>query len=309
MKSRSRNFRIAPWRERNGRLSFLKATVFVCLFLPGVWTILAYPIGQLGGHPLMEAIHQTGLWAIRFLFIALTITPLRQSLQWQRLLLVRRMLGVTAFAYAATHLSLYIADQSFNLLTVASEILRRIYLTIGFIALSSLAVLAATSTDAMIKRLGAQNWRRLHRIVYGIGVLASVHFFLQVKANVYEPIVMFGCLAWLFGFRVLSALRGANRKVGIPVLLGLSVTAGVLTACGEAGYFWLKLGVDPLRVLTANLTLATGLRPAWIVFGAGLLFTVAAALRGIIQRLQTRGRIPQGRASSEAAITAAPKDR
>src|SRR4030088_2493238 len=142
-----------PWQDYSGRLSPLKLAVFVALFLPGLWTAIAFGVGWLQPRPFTEAIHQVGLWMLRFLFIALAITPLRQILQWPRLLLVRRMVGVTAFAYAFMHLTLYTADQMFDLVKVATEIVLRIYLTIGIVAVLSLAALAATSTDAMIKRL------------------------------------------------------------------------------------------------------------------------------------------------------------
>src|SRR3954451_3871514 len=126
--------RFLPWRERNGKLSPLKLVVFVALFLPATWTAGSFLFDALGPRPLNEAIHQIGLWTIRFLFISLAMTPARQALQWPRLVLVRRMVGVAAFAHGIVHLTLYVGDQSFNLATVASEIVLRFYLTIGFVA-------------------------------------------------------------------------------------------------------------------------------------------------------------------------------
>ena len=116
--------------------------------------MLSLSLGWLEPRPFNEAIHQFGLWTIRLIFLALAVTPLRQILQWPRLILVRRMIGVAAFAYAITHLTLYTADQMFDLAKVASEIVHRIYLTIGFTAVLGLSALAATSTDGMIRRLG-----------------------------------------------------------------------------------------------------------------------------------------------------------
>src|SRR6266849_5410790 len=129
-------------------------------------------MGWLQPQPYTAAIREIGLWTIRLIFIALAITPLRGVLQWSRLILVRRMIGVAAFAYALTHLSLYTADQMFDLVKVASEIVSRIYLTIGFAAVIGLSALAATSTDGMIRRLGGRNWQRLHRLVYLIALRA-----------------------------------------------------------------------------------------------------------------------------------------
>src|SRR5436309_892779 len=135
---------MAPWYDYQRRLSPLKLAVFVALFLPGLWVAFAFASGWLGARPLNEAIHQVGLWMLRFLFIALAITPLRNILNWQRLALVRRMVGVAAFAYGAVHFTLYTVDQAFDFGKIATEIAVRIYLTIGFVALLGLAALAAT---------------------------------------------------------------------------------------------------------------------------------------------------------------------
>ena len=175
-----------PWQDYSGRLSPLKLSVFVALFLPGLWTAFAFSMGWLQPRPFTEAIHEVGLWMLRFLFVALAITPLRQILQWPRLILVRRMIGVAAFAYGLAHISLFIADLKFDIAKAASEIALRIYLTIGFAALLGLAALAATSTDAMVRRVGARRWQRLHRLVYAIALLAVVHYCMQSKLDLWE---------------------------------------------------------------------------------------------------------------------------
>ena len=135
---------VYPWNDYGGRFSPLKLAVFVALFVPAGWVGAAYCFDQLGARPLNEAIHEIGLWTIRLIFLALAVTPLRQILHLPRLIIVRRMIGVGAFAYAVIHLSLYAADQAFDLEKVASEIVLRVYLTIGFAALLGLAALAAT---------------------------------------------------------------------------------------------------------------------------------------------------------------------
>jgi methionine sulfoxide reductase heme-binding subunit len=272
-----------PWYDYGGRVSPLKLTVFVALFVPATWVIFAYAFGLLGARPLNEAIHQIGLWTIRLIFLALAVTPLRQILQWPRLILVRRMIGVAAFAYALSHLSLYTADQMFDLAKVASEIVQRIYLTIGFTAVLGLAALAATSTDGMIRRLGGRNWQRLHRLVYLIAVLAVVHYCMQSKLDLWEPTIMAGIYAWLMGYRLLArylprALTGRGRLPLVWVGL-LGAAAAVLTALGETAYFWAAFGVDPMRIISANWSLVTGVRPAAIVLGLALAVTAAGAMR------------------------------
>jgi methionine sulfoxide reductase heme-binding subunit len=273
-----------PWLDRKGRLSLLKLIVFVALFVPAAWIALTFATGAIGARPLNEAIREIGLWMIRWLFVALAITPLCDILACPALFPVRRMVGVAAFAYGVAHLSLYTADQAFDLAAVASEIVSRTYLTIGFLALVGLAALAATSTDGMVRRLGARKWRRLHRLVYAIAVLGLVHFFLQAKLDVWEPTVMAGFLAWLFGYRALK--WALPRREGMPVawVAALGFAAAFFTALGEALYFWLAMGADPLRVLAVNLNLATGIRPAIVVLLTMLALIGALAVRRLIAR-------------------------
>jgi sulfoxide reductase heme-binding subunit YedZ len=273
-----------PWRDNSGHLSPLKLAVFAALFVPGLWTALGYALGLLGGRPLNEAIHQVGLWGYRFLLISLAITPARRVLQWPRLLLVRRMIGVAAFAYIAIHLTLYITDQMFDLWKVGSEIVLRFYLAIGFVALLGLALLAATSTDAMVRRLGGFRWSRLNETVYAIGILATLHYFMQSKLEVYEPTVMAGLCAWMMGHRLIARSYGEGRRIPVWATAALSLLVALATAGGEAVYFRLGLGIDPTLILAADLSLYAGIRPAWVVLIVGAGVTVIAALRGTARR-------------------------
>src|SRR5438552_80827 len=270
-----------PWQDYSGRLSPLKLAVFIALFMPGLWTAVFFAAGWLGPRPYTEAIHMVGLWMLRFLFIALAITPLRQIVQWPRLILVRRMVGVAAFAYGLAHISLFIADEKFDLAKVASEIVLRIYLTIGFTALLGLAALAATSTDAMVRRLGTRRWQRLHRLIYVIALLAVVHYCMQSKLDLWEPTIIAGIYAWLMGYRLLVRLVGVRGRLPLAWVGALSLIAPVLTALGEAAYFWIALGVDPARVLSANWSLVAGWRPAAIVLVLGLAVTAIGMVRSI----------------------------
>src|SRR5216110_698068 len=121
-----------PWQDYSGRTSPLKLAIFVALFGPALWTALSFFMGWLQPQPFTAAIREIGLWTIRLIFIALAITPLRSIVQWPRLILVRRMVGVAAFAYGLAHITLYVADLKFDVAKAASEIALRIYLTIGF---------------------------------------------------------------------------------------------------------------------------------------------------------------------------------
>ena len=270
-----------PWNDYGGRLSPLKLAVFIALFAPALWVMVAFPLGWLGARPTNEAIHQIGLWALRLIFIALAITPLRAVLQWQRLILVRRMVGVAAFSYAITHLLLYTASEAFDLVKVASEIVSRIYLTIGFAALLGLSALAATSTDGMVRRLG-RRWQMLHRLVYLIALLAVIHYWMQSKLEIWEPTIMAGIYVWLMGYRLLARRLAVRGRLPLAWIGALGLVVGVLTAAGEALYFRLAYGADPGRVIEANWSLILGLRPAVVVLGLGLLVTLAGLLRPLI---------------------------
>jgi sulfoxide reductase heme-binding subunit YedZ len=288
-----------PWNDYGGRLSPLKLAVFVALLVPAGWVAFAYAFGLLGARPLDEAIHQIGLWTIRLIFVALAVTPLRQILHWPRLILVRRMIGVAAFVYVLSHFSLYVADQAFDLETVASEVVRRIYLTIGFTALLGLAALAATSTDGMIRRLGGRRWRRLHRLVYAIGALAVIHYCFQSKLDLGQPTVMAGLLFWLLGYRVLAWRLGVRGHLPLPWVGGLSLAAALATALGEALYFRLAFGAPLVRVLQSDLSLATGIRPAVVVLAIGFALAAAGTLRAWTARA---GKQPLRVAGSGAGV-------
>jgi sulfoxide reductase heme-binding subunit YedZ len=227
---------------------------------------------------LNQATHEIGQWTIRLIFLSLAITPFRQILRWPELLLVRRMIGVAAAVYILIHLFLYTADENFNLAKVASEIYLRIYLTIGFTALLGLVILAATSTDAIIARLGSRNWRRLHQAIYAITILGIIHFYMQAKADVWEPMWMTGLFVWLMAYRVVQWTRKRRGPLSLVWLIGLTIFATAFTAVGEAIYFWIATGVDPLMVLAANLGTLAGIRPSWIVGGAGLAVVAIAAV-------------------------------
>jgi sulfoxide reductase heme-binding subunit YedZ len=218
-------------RERSGRWSPVKIAAFAGAVLPALWIAFQAVSGDLGARPVTEAIHQSGDWTLRLLLITLAVTPAQRVLNFPRLALARRTLGVGCAAYAVLHISLYVLDQHFDLIKVASEIVLRIYLTIGALALTGLIALAATSTDAAVRRLGAQRWNALHRCVYAIAPLAAVHFFIQSKLNIYEPTLMAGFLVWLLGYRILCRRNGEVTPLEL-VLLACAVA--VITAVGEA---------------------------------------------------------------------------
>ncbi len=263
------------WRDRHGRLVPIKAAVLPVLFAPGALLAFWWATDAMTARPLHELILGFGLWTVRLVMISLAISPARAVFDWPKLLLVRRMVGVAAMTYGLTHLCLYIVDQNFRLPTVVAEIVLRFYLTIGFTALVGLSVLGATSTDAAMRRLG-RRWKRLHRTLYLIGALALLHYFIQSKAMVSEPVMFAGFFVWLMAWRAVPAAW--QRNLGALVALGIA--AAVATAWIEFGWYAVATGINPWRVLAANQTLRFGLRPAhWVALvGLGVVL-LAGALR------------------------------
>ena len=134
-------------KKQNGAWCPNKIAAFTGVLLPAAWLIGRFWTEDLGARPVTEAIHFTGDWAVRLLWITLAVTPFARIFRMPRWLLARRTLGVASFTYVFAHLSLYVLDQKFDLVVVASEIAMRFYLTIGFIGVVALATLTATSTD------------------------------------------------------------------------------------------------------------------------------------------------------------------
>lgn len=260
--------------ERSGRFSPEKTLFLLCVVAPALWLAWLAFAGGLGARPWTEAIHFTGLWAIRFLAVSLAVTPLRRLLWWPKLYFGRRIFGLAALFYAAFHLTLFFIDQGAG--RALSEIVLRFYLVIGAVALALLVALGATSFDGAIRRLGADRWNRLHQVVYGIAVLAAVHFFLQSKLDVTEPVLMAGAFLLLFAHRVAHRLAGEVTPLGAA---GLAVAAALLTAGAEVLWYAVATRVNPLLVAEANLSFDLGPRPAWWVLAGGLALAAAAALR------------------------------
>ena len=181
--------------------SYGKPLVFCVSLLPVAWLCWLTWHDQLGTNPVETLSHRTGDWSLRFLLLALAITPLRRLSGWNGLQKLRRMLGLFAFFYVCLHFSVYlIFDQFFDLSAILEDIAKRPYITVGFLGFLLLIPLAITSTNSMIKRLG-RNWQRLHRLVYLIGVLGVMHYWWLVKADIREPALYAALLAALLGYR------------------------------------------------------------------------------------------------------------
>ncbi|MFW5450918.1 MAG: sulfite oxidase heme-binding subunit YedZ [Methylophagaceae bacterium] len=181
----------------------LKISVFISSLFPAFWLVYALFSNQLGANPIEALTRDTGLWALRFLWLTLLITPLQWSTGINMFVSIRRMLGLYVFFYALIHMLLYLwLDQFFDIDEIIKDIIKRPFITIGFFTFSSLLILATTSNNAMVKRLGGRRWKKLHRLTYFIAVAACVHFYMLVKQDKEEPLVYIGLLAILLGIRL-----------------------------------------------------------------------------------------------------------
>lgn len=260
-------------QDRRGRFSPIRALTLAVLVAPGLRQLVLWLVGGLGGRPVTEFTHGTGDWAVYFLLASLAVTPLKTILDWQRLIPLRRMIGVGAACYAGIHLLLYVIDQKFDLVKVASEIVLRFYLTIGFVTFLGLLVLSITSTDRWISRLG-RRWKPLHKIAYPLTMLALLHYYLQSKADVSAAVFVTGLFAWEMIWRLTSR---ASRLHWWPLPV-ISIGAAVATAAIECAWYGLATRINPWQVLEANLDIGYGLRPAVLVLVCGLAFSLVAVV-------------------------------
>jgi len=185
-------------------LTRLKIVVFLACLIPLGQLLYNAWAGDLTANPIEYITHFTGDWSLIFLLATLSVTPLRKILGWNEVIKLRRMLGLFAFFYVLLHFSTYmVLDHFFDFERIVKDVYKRPYVTAGFTAFVLLIPLAATSTAAMIRRLG-KRWQQLHRLVYVAAIAGVVHFYWLVKADIRRPVQYGAILALLLGYRLLS---------------------------------------------------------------------------------------------------------
>lgn len=185
----------------------IKPVVFLLALLPLAWVVWRVVSNDLGPDPAQELAIETGEWSIRFLLLALAMTPLRQLTGLVDFVRQRRMVGLFAWFYASLHFLVWLSFVwGFRWGTVGAEIIERPYITVGFLAWVILLALALTSPKFMVRKLG-RNWKRLHRLVYVSGVLAIVHLLWIQRTDLIEPVFYGSILAVLLGYRLLNRSR------------------------------------------------------------------------------------------------------
>ena len=193
------------------QVQWLKSALFVLCLVPLGWLVWLGTHRGLGANPIEYITHSTGWWTLTFLLITLSVTPLRRLTGWNWLLRLRRMLGLFAFFYVCLHFVTYIwLDQFFDWHSMVKDIAKRPFITVGFTAFLLLIPLAATSTNRMVKRLGARRWQRLHRMVYVIATLGVLHFWWLVKKDIREPLLFGALLGLLLLARLIYRMRKAD---------------------------------------------------------------------------------------------------
>ena len=266
------------WRDRRGRLSPLRIATLALLLLPVAKALIDAGDIAHGARPLNDMIHRAGFWALVFLGVTLAVTPFRRIARYGNLIVVRRMIGVGTFIYIAAHLVLYVADLKYDLAKAIYELTHRVYLIVGGVAWLGLAVLAITSTDGMVKRIGGLRWRRLHQSIYAIALLALIHYFQQTKADLTVPVFVAGLFTWLIGYRVVAWWQDSNELSTLS-LLALGVVVSLLTFAGEAIGIGITFGVSPLRVLETVFDFDAGIWPGWQILAAALVVVIIDFIR------------------------------
>ncbi len=196
-------------------VTIAKPFVFAACLIPFVLLARKVFNEDLGPNPVETLNRYTGDWTLRFLLITLAVTPLRQMTGWAYLVRFRRMLGLFAFFYVCLHFLSWIwIDKVFDWDEIVKDVIKRPFITLGFTCFVLLIPLAATSTNAMVRRLGGRRWRRLHKLVYAIGIGGVVHYLWLVKSDIREPLLYGAILAFLLGYRVWTYRR---HRAAVPV--------------------------------------------------------------------------------------------
>jgi sulfoxide reductase heme-binding subunit YedZ len=196
------------------QITIVKAVVFVAALTPlaKLAAGILYLPDWLGANPAEFITRATGDWTLRFLLVTLAVTPLRKLTGWNWLLRLRRMLGLYAFFYGIMHVSSYAGfDQLFDISEILADIGKRPFIAVGFVALFLMVPLAVTSTNAMVRRLGAWQWQTLHRLIYIIAPLGVLHFWWMVKRDITEPAIYAAVLAMLLMYRIAVRLKNLDR--------------------------------------------------------------------------------------------------
>ncbi len=184
-----------------------KPVLFILILFPSLLWAYQFVTGNLGVNPIEKLMDELGLMALRLIIITLMITSLSNIKPIKSIVVLRRMIGLFAFYYVCLHFSTYIVlDHFLDMQFIIQDIIKRPFITFGFISFLFLIPLASTSTNNMIKRLGFKLWKKIHYLIYPVAILASMHFYVLVRADKTEPVIYMGIIILLLLHRIFKRL-------------------------------------------------------------------------------------------------------
>ena len=180
-----------------------KPILFLLILFPSLLWAYQFVTGNLGVNPIEKLMDELGLMALRLIIVTLMITTLSNIKTIKSIVVLRRMIGLFAFYYVCLHFSTYIVlDHFLDMQFIIQDIIKRPFITFGFISFLFLIPLASTSTNNMIKRLGFKLWKKIHYLIYPVAMLASMHFYVLVRADKTEPVIYMGIIILLLLHRI-----------------------------------------------------------------------------------------------------------
>jgi sulfoxide reductase heme-binding subunit YedZ len=201
-----------PGRRRDP-LRLLKPLIFAAALVPAAALVYGFYTNDLTANPLDYITDQTGTWALAFLVISLSVTPIRRLTGWNPIIKLRRMLGLFSFFYALLHMLTWVVLLNFfDVREMVIDVVKRPFITIGMATFLILLALAVTSNQFSIRRLG-RRWQRLHRLAYAAAIGAVIHFWWLVKEDITEPRRWLMVVSLLLGLRVWWAWKRRTPRV------------------------------------------------------------------------------------------------
>ncbi len=184
-----------------------KPVLFILILFPSLLWAYQFVTGNLGVNPIEKLMDELGLMALRLIILTLMITTLSNVKPLKSIVVLRRMIGLFAFYYVCMHFSTYIVlDHFLDMQFIIQDIIKRPFITFGFVSFLFLIPLASTSTNNMIKRLGFKLWKKIHYLIYPVAILASMHFYVLVRADKTEPVIYMGIIIILLLHRIFIRL-------------------------------------------------------------------------------------------------------
>ena len=184
-----------------------KPVLFILILFPSLLWAYQFVTGNLGVNPIEKLMDDLGLMALRLIILTLMITTLSNIKPLKSIVVLRRMIGLFAFYYVCLHFSTYIVlDHFLDMQFIIQDIIKRPFITFGFISFLFLIPLASTSTNNMIKKLGFKLWKKIHYLIYPVAILASMHFYVLVRADKTEPVIYMGIIILLLLHRIFKRL-------------------------------------------------------------------------------------------------------